>query len=152
MSSPFKIDVLPQDAQVDIIKYATEHSLRETEKYVLDKYGLELSHVSIKSLVARFKGFISDAEIRLKNRVILESEEVISRFNDLYMNEKSAKGKLLILSKEAEFLKELTKNLPNVASPKGTEITQTNLAWQRQKEKSDVVDGEVVESIPEEND
>lgn len=149
MSNPFKIDVLSADEQSVIVKYAEDHSLRETSKYIQDTYGLELSHVSVRSIIARFKGFISDAEMRLKNRVVLEAEEVISRFNDLYSGEKSAKGKLLILSKEAEFLKELTKNLPNIASPKTGEITKTNLDWQKgqkETEKPQIIEGEIVDN------
>jgi len=131
-----KLGNLPEKEVKAIVDYAKTHSLRETAEWIKDKYGVEVSHSSVRRYLNINWRALTDREYRVSQEVITSIEEVIQGYRALLAslgNNRAAKIK--VLKNFGSFLVELYDKFGN-GKPTVTETHEINtkkeLDWQKE--------------------
>ena len=136
-----KLDGLNENQIRQIVIYRKSHSLRETSDWVKEKFGINVSYITIKRFLEVNWKEISQSELILLNSLYNSAMTIIDGYDGfLAAMGKNQKGRLAVLDKYAKFIGDLygkidrqNKNIKEVRTIDG----KKELDWQKE-----IVDGE----------
>ena len=136
MSRPNKLDILSPEQKEDINKYFQNHSSRETEAYIKEKYNVDVSYVTIIKYIETAYKKSSEESKTLRYQSILAAQDILRKYFNLYNETKNIHTKFTILVKEGEFINSLLKTLPSeVGGGKLTREDKMILDWQKKQDE-----------------
>jgi hypothetical protein len=136
-----KLSELNENQIRQIVIYRKSHSLRETSDWVKEKFGIDVSYITIKRFLEVNWKEISQTELILLNALYNSAMSIIDNYDGLLAAMgKNKKGKLMVLDKYAKFVGDMfckidkqNKSVKEVQ----TVDTKRELDWQKEIEKSE---------------